>query len=172
MTVQAQEPTQVVPLTFKAVGLEHIPIDRIIAFREREAKSTGNDYRTLRHNYLAAVEKHIERISKVPIGSADRVELDRAFASDMEDDLRDLKKELGYAKREALLSKDVLTLVIAGGALFTAATAAQFHMPEVIAGGGGLVLLGGLLGTANKLGKSRYDVLRKHPMAYLYQLEP
>jgi hypothetical protein len=171
VTVQAQEPTRVVPLTFKAIGLEHIPIDRLIAFRERETKSSKSDYRTLRHNYLAAIEKHIERISKVRIGSADRVELDRAFASDMEDDLRDLKKELGYAKRDAWLSKDVLALVIAGGALFTAATAAHYHMPEVIVGSGGLALLGGLPSTANKLAKSRYDVLRKHPMAYLYQLE-
>jgi hypothetical protein len=171
MTVQAEEPTRVVPLTFKAIGLEHIPIDRLIDFREREEKSTGNDYRSLRHSYLTAVEKHIERISRVPIDSADRVELDRIFASDMEDDLLDLKKELGYHRRDAWLSKDVVTLAIAGGTLVVAATAAQFQMPQVIAGSGALVMLGGLLGMANKLAKSRYDVLRKHPMAYLYQLE-
>jgi hypothetical protein len=171
MTVHAQEPTRVVPLTFNAVGLGHIPIDRLIAFREREEKSTGNDYETLRHNYLAAVEKHVARISSVPIGSADRIELDRIFASDMAKDMRDLKKELRLAEKDAWFSKDVLTTLVIAGTVLTAATSAQFQMPEVIAGTGGAVLVGGLFDTSRKLAKSRCNVLREHPMAYLYQLE-
>jgi hypothetical protein len=160
----------VVPLTFKSLALEEVPLERLIDFREKEEKLGGGDYRFLRHNYLSAVEKHLERISEVKIGSADRIELDRAFEADMEDDLKDLKKELGFAKRDAWLSKEITTLVVAAGALATAATAAHFHMPEVIAGTGGAVLLGGALGVGNKLAKARYDLLRKHPMAYLYQL--
>lgn len=171
--LQAQDHDRVVPLTFKAAPLHQVPIERLIAFRVREAKSSGHDYRTLRHNYLDAIDKHIGRISKVAIDSADRVELDRAFASDMEDDLKDIKQELGFAKGEALFSKEVITLVLAGGALLAAAaTTGHFPMPEVIAGSGGAVLLGGLLGTGNKLAKSRRDVLRKHPMAYLYEVQP
>lgn len=43
-------------------------------------------------------------------------------------------------------------------------------LPQAIAGTGGAVLLGGLLQSGNKLAKARYDILRKHPTAYLYQL--
>jgi len=170
-TMQAQEHDKVVPLTFKAAALDVVPLERLIAFRVREAKSSGHDYRTLRHNYLDAINEHIGRISKVAIDSADRIELDRAFAADMEDDLKDIKQELGYAKGEALLSKEIVTLVLAGGALLAAAASTgHFVMPEVIAGGGGAVLLGGLLGSGNKLARSRREVLRKHPMSYLYEV--
>ncbi len=171
-SVRAQEHDTVVPLTFKAASLQQVPIERLIALRVREAKSGGHDYRRLRHNYLDAIDKHISRISEVAVDSVDRIELDRAFASDMEDDLTDIKQELGFAKGDALFSKEVITLVLAAGALLAAATTTgQLPMPEVIAGGGGAVLLGGLLGTGNKLAKSRRDVLRKHPMAYLYEVQ-
>jgi len=40
----------------------------------------------------------------------------------------------------------------------------------VITGAGAIALLGGMLGTGNKLAKARYDVMRKHPIAYLYEV--
>lgn len=167
----AEKPVQVVPLTLKGIAVDRLPLERLIEFRKREAREHGNDYRKLRHNYLEAVEKHITRISKVEPASRDRIELDRCFESDMEDDFRDLKRELGFAKREAWLSKEFLTLAVAGGGLLAAGLGLQnAPIPEVLTGGGAAVLLGGMLGTGNKLAKARYDVLRKHPMAYLYEV--
>ena len=167
----AHEPMQVVPLTLKGIAVDRIPLDRLINFRRREAKERGSGYRKLRHNFLEAVEKHVAAIAKVLPNSRDRQELDRAFQSDMEDDLRDLKAELGFAKREAWLSKDMLTLTIAGGGLLAAAIGdPHMPLPEVITGAGAIALLGGMLGTGNKLAKARYDVMRKHPIAYLYEV--
>ena len=169
-TSHAEDATRVVPLTFKGIAVDRLPMEKLIAFRMREDKENGSDYRNLRHTYLKAIEDHLETISKVAPNSVDRNELDRAFQSDMEDDLADLKKELGFAKRDAWLAKDIVALVIAGGALLAAAGASEFHMPEVLTGAGSAVLLGGFLNTGNKLAKARYDVLRKHSMAYLYEL--
>ena len=163
---------QIVPITLKVASLDKVPMSRLIALREREEKSAdGADYRALRHNYLAAIEKHVERVSKLSWQSSDRAELDRVFASDMESDFQDLKTELGFAKREALFTKEAFTLVLAAGAAAAAAViGAPILVPGAIAGSGGLVSLGGFLGTANKFGKARRDLMRKHSMAYLYEV--
>ncbi|KQQ56386.1 hypothetical protein ASF69_16590 [Rhizobium sp. Leaf311] len=162
---------RVVPLTLKGIAVDRIPFDRLIAYRKREARESGGDYRKLRHNYQQAVETHVAKIATVDPHSPDREELDRAFRSDMEDDLADLKKELGFAKRDAWLSKDVVALVVAGGGLLGAAAGLPgIPIPQVVGLGGGAALLAGLLGSGNKLAKARYDVLRKHPMAYLHEL--
>jgi len=167
----AEHPVQVVPLTVKGIAADRLPIDRLIAFREREAKESSSDYRSLRNNYRTAIEKHLRQISVHAPGSPDRVELDRAFEVDMEDDLRDLKRELGSARRDAWLSKEVVTLTVAGGALLgLAGGVPHMPMPEVVTGVGAIALVGGLLGTGNKLAKARYEILRKHPMAYLYEV--
>lgn len=166
----AHEPMRVVPLTFKGIGVNRIPLDRLIDFRRREAKESSSGYRMLRHTYLEAVEKHVARIASVRPNSPDRRELDRTFEQEMEDDLRDLKRELGFARRDAWLSKDFLTLTIAGGGFLAAAASSSLPVPEVLTGAGAVALIGGVLGTGNKLAKARYDVLRKHPMAYLYEL--
>lgn len=170
MVARANDGATVVALTFKGIAIDQIPFDRLIEFREREAKESGRGYRELRHKYLEAVEAHLKRIAHVRPGSKDRLDLDSAFESDMEDDLSDLKRELGFAKRDVWLSREVMALGLAATALTTALAAPQFLMPEVIAGSGGAVLLGGLLGTGNKLAKARYETLRKHPMAYLYEI--
>jgi len=171
VTKDAVKAVQVVPLTLKGIAVDRLPLERLIEFRKREAREQGSDYRKLRHNYLEAVEKHIARISEVEAGSRDRAELDRCFEADMEDDLRDLKRELGFAKREAWLSKDILTLAVAGSGLLAAGLGLHnTPVPEVLTAGGAAALLGGTLGTGNKFAKARYDVLRKHPMAYLYEV--
>lgn len=172
-TSNAHDHDSVVPLTFKAVCLDQVPFERLIDFRKREASSSGGgDYRKLRHNYLHAINSHVESISKISADSEDRRELDRVFAEKMEDDFRDLKRELRFAKGEAWLSKDVITLTLAGIALLGGPVIGQhIAIPEVISGAGGAVLLGGALGTELKLSKSRREILRKHPMAYLYEVQ-
>lgn len=174
-TVRVARPTsdviRVVPLTLKGIAADRIPFDRLIAYRKREAKESGSDYRILRHNYQQAVETYVATIATVDPRSPDREELDRAFQSDMEDDLADLKRELGFAKRDAWLSKDVVALVAAaGGLLAAAASLPDMPIPQVAGVGGGAAILAGLVGSGNKLAKARYDVLRKHPMAYLHEL--
>ena len=167
----APELGTVVPLTIETLALKKVSLEKLVAFRERESKDSSGDYRTLRHNYLALVEKHAAAVSTVPAGSSDRQELDRVFPDTIGQDFRDLKRELGFAARETWLSKDVITLAIAGARVAAALVAGgQLALPQAIAGTGGAVLLGGLLQSGNKLAKARYDILRKHPTAYLYQI--
>jgi hypothetical protein len=163
--------TFVVPITFKAAKLEKVPTRRLIEFRDKERGRNGHEYRTLRHNYLARIEQHVGVLAKANT-AADRQELNRVFYTDMEKDFRDLKDELQLARADALFTKDMVTLANVVGAASTLATAfAVAPVPEVVGPTGGAVLLMGVLGTVTKLAKSRREVMRKHPMAYLYQLE-
>lgn len=162
----------VVPLTFKAVSVEEIPLERLIHFREKEAKEQSKDRQTLRHAYVAAVERHAANIARYAPGTPDRLEIDRIFVTDMERDFADLKRELGYSRRDAWLSKEFVTLAIAGAATVGAALAPPpFALPALIGGPTGAVsLVAGVAAAHNKFSKTRYEIMRKHPTAYLYQL--
>lgn len=161
----------VVPLTFKSIAVEHIPMHRLIDLRKREAREHGDGLRNLRHAYLAAVEEHLAAIQTVRFGSRDRIELDRVFEQKMDDDLRELKRELGFAKREAWLDANVISLVLGGAALLANAFGHHLPLPEVLNAAGLPVTIGGVMAGANKFSKSRQAVMAKHPMAYLYELD-
>lgn len=165
----AGDVAQIVPLTFKSLAMEHVDLETLIAFRQREARGNGHDYRTLRRTYLDRLSKHLTEAAKHAVGSRDREELDRVFEQDMEDDLRDLKAELGMARGDAILSKDTVAFVFGAVAAGTA-VAASAPMPEVFTAAGGAAAIGGIVSVANKFGAKRREVLRKHPMAYLYEL--
>lgn len=168
----AEAPMLVVPLTFSSIGVDAIPLEKLIELRQREAADTTNDYRALRHRYLDSVELHIRRISEVPLNSSDRTELDRQFVATMEGDLRDLKSELGIARKQALLTHHSITLVVAGSALLSSAAGYPLIPvpPEFTSILGGIGVLGGLMGTHTTFAKERREILRRHPMSYLYQL--
>lgn len=162
---------QVLPLTFKAISSEKLSLKRLVEFREREEKDGTGELQALRHNYLEAIERHVVDISKVAAGSSDRLELDRIFQSEMVRDFSDLKQELGFATKDAWFSTSMLTMVVVTGAAAVGLVAGgMVQVPEAMTGAGALVTIGGMLGTRNKLSKARYDLLRKHPTAYLYQL--
>ncbi|WP_296614601.1 hypothetical protein [Sphingomonas sp.] len=167
---------RVVPLTFKSISLDQIDLGKLVAFRKREAKASGHHYRALRHLYLDRLEEHLAEAAKFVPGSDDREELDRVFEEEMEDDLRDLKDELGVARRDALLSKDTLTFALAGGALLAAgvvaaAAAAPIVIPAALTLTGAPATIGGMLSTSNKYAAKRREILRKHPMAYMYEVD-
>lgn len=169
---QAQDIIEVVPLTFKTIALDAVDLNRLVAFRKREVTDrNGHQYRALRHNYLKQLEDHLAKVVHHRLGSKDRDELDRAFEEDMEDDFRDLKDELGMAKTDAILSKETVAFVLAGlsgvGALIGGAHVAAL---EALTWAGAPAMIGGVLGVASKFGSRRRDVLRKHPMAYLYEI--
>ena len=168
---RSEDLAQVVPLTFKSLALDNVSLERLVAFRKREAGKSGHDYRALRHLYLDRLQAFVAEAAKHHPGSRDREELNRVFEAEMEDDLRDLKDELGLAKREALLSKETLAFVLAGSAVAaTALVGAHVAVPEALTMAGAPATIGGILGVASTFGAKRREVLRKHPMAYLYQV--
>lgn len=159
----------VVPVTLNAVSLTKVPTQRLIEFRRKETGAQGHQYRGLRHSYLKRIETHITDVAKHE-READREELERCFTEDMERDFRALKDELRFARNEAWLDKGFIALV--STAVLSGAAMAGFGvMPEVIGPAGAAVALAGALGPVNKLAKTRLDVLQKHPMAYLYELQ-
>ena len=157
-------------VTLKIIDTREIPLSKLISFREREEKSAlGHELRALRHGYLDRLSKQVVALVGLK-KAADRAELLRQFDEEMSDDLRGLRTELKLSAKETLLSKEVLIAALAGA---TALASPFFHflLPELVTFSGGIVSIGGLLATNTKFVKSRREVLRKHPMAYLYELK-
>lgn len=165
----------VIPLTFKTINVERVPLQRLIDFRRRaEASSSAHDYRAMRHKYVDSLAEHAKEVAPYPLGTADRTELDEQFQQQMEDDLAALKDELGVAKTDAILSKESIALIgIAGLALAAFISGGLAAVPLAIVGAvkssGVVATVGGPLLMAHRYGIARRKTLRDHPMAYLYE---
>ena len=166
-----EEVQSIVPITFKALSLENVPLSKVIEYRKREIKDTTGDFTTLRHKYGEALEKQAAAMAKYPKGSSDRKLAEEEFEADMRRDCAALRTELGFAKKEAWQSKDFVTLALMGGTAAIAAFIPGMPMPEVAAVNAVVLPFVGVLGSTSKLAKSRRDLLAKHSMAYLYELK-
>jgi hypothetical protein len=161
----------IVPLTLKLLDIANIPLERLIAYRQREANEPGGYTLTaLRHNYLKSIEGFAAEISKMSRKN-DREERSRQFESDMRGDLKHLSQELWGAKVEVIFSKEAVASVLA---VVTAAVGAIHGTPLAIPAAatiaGGVVTVGGSVLAGNKYVTSRRATMQKHPMAYLYEL--
>jgi hypothetical protein len=161
---------QLVPISLTILDTSPIPIDSLIRLREREEKESGHTLRDLRHRYVDGLETYVTRLAKEKSTKADANEIQRQFADDMKADLKDLRAELGFVSKDAVLSKEFFATV-----LTVAGTAASwlFGVPlpieQVVTATGAPVAIGGLLGVRNKYLKERQAVLKKHPMSYLFE---
>jgi hypothetical protein len=80
----------IVPLTLKLLNISDIPIEKLISFREREAKEAhGHTLTELRHNYLSYIEEYVSDVSKLD-RKRDQEERTRIFESDMSNHLKEL----------------------------------------------------------------------------------
>jgi hypothetical protein len=163
---------QLVGVSLDIIDTPNVDLNSLIKFREREEKESGTTLRELRHRYVASLETYVSKLTSEKCRKSDAEEIRRQFADDMKADLRNLRKELGFARKDALLSKEVLVTTVA--ALGTAASWA-FGVPVSLAGvltlGGGAATVGGLLATRNKYLSARHGVMQKHPMAYMYEVQ-
>jgi hypothetical protein len=101
----------------------------------------------------------------------DAQQIKREIADDMRSDLASLKSELGTAKRDVLLSKDiVLTALAAVGSIASWALGIPIPIAGTITAAGVPATLVGTAATANKYVASRRAVMQKHPMAYFYEM--
>jgi hypothetical protein len=157
-------------LTLSVIDTKRVPLRNLISFREREEKSAeGHNLRGLRNRYLECLSKQAAALVASQKES-DRAELTRQFNEDMEDDVRHLREELGLSAREALTSKELLASVVFAGPAI-AAHFVDVPLTDAVTASGGILSLLGLLALRTKFVKSRRDVLRNHPMAYLYELK-
>jgi hypothetical protein len=163
---------QLVPISLKVIDASTVGIETLITLREREAKESSHSLRDLRHSYVESLENYVTRLVGEKTTKSDAENIKREFQEDMERDLRRLRRELGFAGKEALFSKEMFATV-----LTTVGTAASWvfgaplHLEGVVSQAGIPAAIGGLLRTRNKYLEKRQSVLEKHPMAYLYEAD-
>jgi hypothetical protein len=164
---------QIVSLNLSTLNLSEIPLNKLIAFREREARESGHNLTALRHRYLQKLEEHISLMVDTRGDSRDREELERQFAEDSQRDIRDLRSEMHLARSDAILSSTLFaTVAAAAGTVALAAVGAPIHIPDVFSATGGFVTIGGAFASGvNRFARSRRQIMRGNPMAYLYELE-
>lgn len=155
---------RLVTLSLKLLDARAIPLDRLITFREREAKGSGADYAAMRRRFRDAIDAHIARASKGVRTNSDLKELERQFLEDLKQDLHDLKSELGLTSLKTLFSKEVaISTVIAAGTFVT-------PIPGLtdLAQGVGLAGIIPLAKAAIELRGARRAALLKHKTSWLY----
>lgn len=156
--------TRLVTVSIKVLNTDDIPISTLVAMRKREAKSSSHDYRNLRLMYLNKVDDYIQKIIKPRLREADIKELERQFEKDIESDLKDLKTELNINTRKALLSKEVLTSVVA--------TAGSITLPvlglNTLASVSGVLGIGALIKVGDEYKEAKRKILRGNSMSWLY----
>jgi len=163
---------QFVSITLRLIDPSAIDLKSLIDFRKRERKSGGHAYRDLRHRYLDRLETYVKTLTSTKGTRSDAKLLRDELAHDMKDDIDSLREELGLARNEILFSREMITSAVAGlGTIATVAFSTPLLIAGVVTGVGAPVLIGGLLGSANKYRSTRRLLLQKHPMAYLYEIE-
>jgi hypothetical protein len=161
---------QLVPISLKVIDTSQVGIDALIQLREREEKEAGHTLRDLRHRYVDGLETYVSRLVNEKATKADAAEIQRQFANDMKADLKDLRDELGFARKDALLSKEFFaTVLTATGTVASWLFGVPLQLEGVITAAGAPVAIGGLMGVHNKYLRERQAVMKKHPMAYLYE---
>ena len=165
----------VVSVTLDVLDWRSGDLNGLVEFRRREEKeSRGRDYRALRHRYCDRIEEQINSLRKSR-GEAERKAIREQFRADMEEDARLLRGEL----RTSVLQTGLSYTGIASTVLVLAYEAAA-HFGYVPPAGGSLTATSASTATAaftgmlmlhSKFVQSRAELLRKHPMSYLYSLK-
>jgi hypothetical protein len=160
---------QLVPISLHVVDAAKINMSALMSLRVREEKESGHTLRDLRHSYINGLESYLKQLADTEATEADAEEIRRQFSVDMKRDLKDLKAELGYARTEALTSREFIVTVLTGVATSASwLNGLNIPLEGVVTWGGAPVAIGGLVKLRSKYLKDREAAMKKHPMAYLY----
>jgi hypothetical protein len=158
-------------LKLSLLDVDALDLEQLVLFRERELTEAGHTLRDLRHRYLERVERQVQSATTTGATGSDVEELERQFFEESRGDIAALRRELRAEVKQAILSKDVLvTLLATAGSLAFAMFAHQFHLPTAFTWTGAPATLGGIVSARDKFLKSRSDVLRKHPLAFICEI--
>jgi len=157
-----------VTTSLEIVDARAIPLEKLIAFREREERSS----RALRYRYVDRIESYMKRLSGLKRKS-DQDEVKRQFKIDMEDDLAALRDALRYSSKEVLKSREIIT---AGFAWLGVIAGAVTGLVNPLLGGfvtlsSAPTMIGTLWGARDKYRSSRGAILEKYPMAFLMEFK-
>ena len=167
---------EVIPITLDLIDASSIPLQNLIALRQREERERrGSDYTRMRHNYADKVQAQVAALGQTH-DQFDRDELNRQFRSTMETDLKDLRREVGGEKLDLVFKPVVVATIVAGGSIWAGALDA----PAAIAAGAAAAVgselkdiaktIAGFLGDGLKFDRKQRETMAKHPMAYMYAL--
>ena len=162
-----------ISLRLSLPDIDKLTLEKLITFRKREERENGHTLRELRHNYVRRIESHVKEItSNSKLTQSDLDELERQYFQASLDDLAVLKSELGVEFGEHV-TKNVIVTVLAGvgNALAAFYPGIAPVIKGVVKASGAPITIGGAISTRNKYNKARVDILRKHPMALLYELQ-
>jgi hypothetical protein len=163
---------RLVPISLKLVGVSDLDIDKLLVFREEEEKSSsGHELRALRHKYVDKLSEYAKRLSEATT-AVEHKEIERQFEQYMKDDIAGLRSGLRLSKKETFLSKEILTIGVVGAlaaGYFTGHVELGKELSHLVTLGGVPVTLGGAFLVGSKLQAKRHDILKDHPMGYLYE---
>lgn len=152
--------------------IDELSLDKLIEFRKREANPGGRAYRDLRHNFVEEIEGQVKKLTSNPkLTRSDVTELEEQFFQDNLTAFGILKEELGFEHKE--IAKDFIVTVVAGSAMLAANVFPTVGpiLRGVVTAAGAPVTIAGAVSAGNKFFKSRAEILRKHPLALLYELQ-
>ncbi len=168
-TLPFDGPDRLVPVTLEIVDAGSLPLERMVAFRQREAATGGDALRRLRGRYRDRLGEQASLLAGAT-RNCDVEELRHQFRIDMRDDLADLRAELKLARTEAVTSKETVVLALASvGAAYAALEGFDFPLNQV-AMAGSIPVLGGIINTSSKYAAAKRKIIAAHPMAYMLEL--
>jgi hypothetical protein len=163
---QARE--RLLPIPLRIVDIKCNFEDLVDLRRREEASAEGSKIRSLRHSFVDKVEEHARRLAAAESDLA-RMTLEEEFQTEMQDDYRDLREALKTKAEQVIGTKEVITAVLAAGAVAAAIFCPQLPVAEAVSGLGGAATIGGLFSTKSKFAEERRKILKDHPIAYLYE---
>ena len=154
----SEELERLVTISLKIIDVETFELKRLIDLRKREEVNNDDFLRKLRHNYLEAVDRYVNRISFEARSEEDINEIERIFEQELSDDLKGLRERLKIDAKIAILKVlAAVTTVLrpfmtVGSSILTS----------------DLIGVGSLYEAKINYSKSRRKSLEDHAMSWLY----
>jgi hypothetical protein len=169
--IRGLDPSQVAPqyerlisISLEVVDARTIPLKKLVELRKRESKEHSSDYGALRRRYHEALRKHVERIGKEAKTIGDVRELESQFKTEIDQDVRDLKNELGVAAKKTLFSKEIAMSALAVAGAFLEPISGLTGLATTLQAVG----VTPLLKTRVEYREARKKALRSHAMSWLF----
>jgi hypothetical protein len=100
----------VVSASIRVLDLDDVPIHELVAFRNRErAEANGFMYTKLRHRYVDRIEAQTRKLQNAASDAA-RTAVAREFDQEMQDDVKELKRELRFNASRRWVRRNSLPL--------------------------------------------------------------
>lgn len=158
-------------LALKTVDLSPVPLESLVQFRKREmAERHGSDLRQLRHKFVDHLSQWAQKLSQANLTTRDRTEVTRLYEQALQQDMHDLRSELKTKQIQLVLSKEILTTALSSAAVLASLPIQGDATAMAASVTGAVGAIAGVYAARSKFFESRKEILRRHAMAYIYEL--